>query len=72
MNDVVQWFSYSSSHTRHQVLGINISISAHSTNLHRNSPIYAASRLDLVKFSVSAGSYLLLRTYSNLYNLLTG
>ena len=69
--DVVQRFSYSSSYTSHQILGTNISIIAHSANLRRNSPISSTSRLDLLKFSVSAGSCLLLRTYSNGYNMLT-
>ena len=50
----------------------NISIIVHSANLRRNSPISAASRLDRVKFSVSAGSCLLLHTYSVGYNSLTG
>ena len=72
VNDVVQRFLYSSSHTPHQILGTNISTNVHSENLLRNSPISAASRLDRVKFPVSAGSCPLLPLYSVGYNLLTG
>ena len=72
VNGVVQRFSYNSFHTPHQISGTNVFTIVYSENLHRNSPIYAASRLDLVKFSVSAGSCQLLRTYSIGYNFLTG